>query len=147
MPAPAVASYEKKVKKQWFFALNKNQTKMANPHGNPQWGKGTSGNPKGRPKKGDAWADIIAEMLDQVGLEIEPGKPLSGPARRVIIKNAIARAIKGDNRMAEWLADRESGKPRQIIETPDLNPGTNPIKEALDKLNGEKAPENTDSGN
>ncbi len=81
------------------------------------WLPGESGNPKGRPKKGNAWADVIAEVMDQVAEDIT-GKPKDRQrtVRQAVVHRIASLAIGGDVRASQWLADREIGYPRQSVE-------------------------------
>lgn len=45
-----------------------NSKPAAKPRGKP-WPKGVSGNPKGAPKRGESWAEIIKRIGDQTGSE------------------------------------------------------------------------------
>ena len=60
---------------------------------NPNWKPGTSGNPKGRPKKGRTWTDL----LDKAGrrmLSLPDGPRMS--AKRVIARYLIDLALGGE---------------------------------------------------
>lgn len=82
-----------------------------------QFQPGQSGNPAGRPKKGDALADMIAEVMESVAGDLT-GKP--GDDKRTIQQAIIRRmalnAIGGDVKAAQWLADGECGRPYQRVE-------------------------------
>lgn len=64
---------------------------------------GASGNPRGRPPKGETWAEVIRMKM---GRE-EKGKVITA------IYNA---ACKGDVSAAKWLADRADGLQTQKVE-------------------------------
>jgi len=93
----------------------------------PPWKPGESGNPKGRPKKGNAWADIANELLG--AKEIKFSLSINGKRKRtihlstditmrhLIIASQIEAAVNGDVPAARELADRTEGKPVPI------NPG------------------------
>jgi len=67
--------------------------------------KGTSGNPKGRPKKLPELDKLLADVL---------GEEKDGvTAAEVILKALRAKAAKGDIRAAEVLLDRAWGKAKQ----------------------------------
>lgn len=79
---------------------------------------GQSGNPRGRPKKGNSWAEIIKEV---------GGCPLSSlthlpedvqkTIKTKVIEELYRRAIYGkDTAAAKLLMEREEGTPRQTIE-------------------------------
>ncbi len=82
-----------------------------------QFQPGQSGNPAGRPKKGDAWADIIAEaMEDNAGELTGRTQDDKSTIRQAVTRRMILNALGGDVKAAQWLADRESGKPGQRLE-------------------------------
>jgi hypothetical protein len=72
-----------------------------------QFKKGTTGNPKGRPKLPD-----INELLAKVLSEEKDGKT----AAEVILMAQRAKATKGDVRAAEFLMDRGYGKAKQSMD-------------------------------
>ena len=80
--------------------------------------KGRSGNPKGRPKKGESLTDILNLKLDKKN---ESGKLL----REVIADKLIMLAEGGDIVALKYLMDRCDGKPKESIE---LTNGTVDIK-------------------
>ena len=72
--------------------------------------KGTSGNPKGRPKKLPELDKLLADVLGEVG-------EVSGiTAAEQILRALRAKAAKGDIRAAEVLLDRGYGKAKQGID-------------------------------
>ncbi len=82
--------------------------------------RGQSGNPAGRPKKGDALADVIAKVMEQTERKFAgmPGKV----SRRKVLVEMVHRFVSialydADHRVAlaaaQWLADRGYGKARQ----------------------------------
>ncbi len=68
-----------------------------------QWATGTSGNPSGRRPKGNAIADILNELLDELK---EPGVT----RRRAILANVCNMAEAGDMRAVNFIAERTCGK-------------------------------------
>lgn len=75
-----------------------------------QYTKGTSGNPRGRPKKGNSLAEIARTFLEQK----DPDRSVS--RRLALVMHAYDRVFKAtfdsDQRgWAEWLANRAYGKP------------------------------------
>ena len=85
--------------------------------------KGQSGNPKGRPKKGEAWADVANELLNSKEIDITI-KTSDGKVKRfnleadksfrhAVIVGQISEAMKGNVQAARELADRTEGKPKQ----------------------------------
>jgi hypothetical protein len=75
---------------------------LANKKPTTVWVKGQSGNPKGRPPKGQAFADLLHELLE----EDRNGKT----TRRVICEKVVEHAVKGDMHAIQWVVDRTDGK-------------------------------------
>lgn len=71
--------------------------------------KGSTGNPLGRPKRGETWAEIIADVLE--GQDGHSKRTI----REAIVRKAVEMAMEGDHRARAWLADRESGTARQSV--------------------------------
>jgi len=59
------------------------------PGGNPGWVPGTSGNPKGRPRRGDTFADLLEKELRKRKYSVEDK---DGNKKRVNGKQAIIQA-------------------------------------------------------
>lgn len=87
------------------------------------WKPGQSGNPKGRPKKGEAWADVANDLLDSNEIDITM-KTTSGKVRKLnletdksfrhaVIIGQIKQAMDGNVQAARELADRTEGKSRE----------------------------------
>jgi hypothetical protein len=83
---------------------------MGVPPKHSQFKKGTTGNPKGRPKKIPELRELLANVLGD-----EKDGKTAAEAILMAIRN---KAIKGDVRAAELLLDRAYGKAAQPIETP-----------------------------
>jgi hypothetical protein len=65
------------------------------------WKKGVSGNPNGRPKKGETFTDILNAEYD----------------KRTLLDRMWARAIEEDDFQAmKYLMDRWDGTPRQTLD-------------------------------
>lgn len=100
---------------------------------------GQSGNPKGRPKKGDAWADIIGEIMEQEERVVTGAGSSIRSVRLAIVRRVAMLALMGTDhrvaiRAAQWLADRESGRPGQRVAIEDsegnpLGPVILPVRE------------------
>ncbi len=104
----------------------------SNPPGNPNWKPGISGNPDGRPKKHNAWADIRNELLaaSKISLSLtvpdkdgnfksvtyELGVGDEKTFRHAILTREIGKALAGDIDAIRDLMDREEGKPRQAVD-------------------------------
>jgi hypothetical protein len=69
------------------------------------WKPGQSGNPNGRPKKGNAITDIIRELGDQKD------------RRRKILEKAYIMAEEGDKWAIKFIAEYDQGKPIQTTYT------------------------------
>ena len=72
---------------------------MPNPTGKGGWKKGQSGNPNGRPKKGDTYTDALRSKIDADKL-----------AERV---NDLI--LNGDAATIRWAYDRFDGKPIETV--------------------------------
>ena len=68
---------------------------------------GESGNPKGRPKKGNAWAELIRIKGDEM-ITLKDGSQMT--KREAIIAVAYVDAIKGDSAARIWLKETDVGK-------------------------------------
>lgn len=81
------------------------------------WIPGQSGNPKGRPRKGNTYAEIIRGIGDSPLSRITQ---LPEDAQKTIKEAAIEamweKAVKGDAVALKILTDREAGYPRQSVE-------------------------------
>ena len=93
---------------------------------------GTVLNPTGRPKKGNAWADIRAELLSASKIKLtltSPDKDGNDRTRifdlrcgeektfrHAIVVRQIQNALSGDDDAIRDLQDREEGKPRQSVD-------------------------------
>jgi|GEM_PF-2048859 len=95
------------------------------------WKKGVSGNPKGRPKKGEAWADVANALLDSKEIDITM-KTSDGKTKRLnlgadksfrhaVIIGQISAAINGNVPAARELADRTEGKAKETREVTNKN--------------------------
>lgn len=112
---------------------------MANPNPTPppketRWKPGQSGNPKGKPKGSKHLSTWIQELLSDEKFEFiildtkdkEAGKKISyqGAPVKAIVGVAIHKAIKGDQRWAEWLAKHGYGLKVKLD-------STDPVEEVL----------------
>ena len=87
--------------------------------------EGQTGNPNGRPLGTKNWKTTIRDVMnalpdtvvnaaDLLELGIKTGGKLT--TRDVIVISQVKAALTGDTRAAQFLADREDGKPQQAIE-------------------------------
>jgi len=87
------------------------------------WKPGQSGNPNGRPKKGEAWADVANELLNSKEIDITM-KMADGKVKRLslesdksfrhaVIVGMIKEAMNGNVQAARELADRTEGKSKE----------------------------------
>lgn len=116
----------KRDEKGRFLPPDKQAVKQADdidPSVETQFQPGQSGNPAGRPKKGDALADIIAEIMKQTEKKFAgmPGKTSRRKMLEVIVRRFVSIATYDtDHRVAlaaaQWLADRGYGKARQATD-------------------------------
>ena len=73
-----------------------------------QWGKGQSGNPKGRPKKIPELEKLLNEVLGDIDDKTSQFYK--------IIEALTKKALKGDVRAAEVILNRAYGQPKQAID-------------------------------
>ena len=85
---------------------------------------GQSGNPNGRPKLAPlshACRELLAALI--------PDDPQGRTYAEAIAQTLATRALKGDIRAAQEMADRAEGKPRQSIEIQNTR-----LREAFDRM-------------
>ncbi|MDD5459683.1 MAG: DUF5681 domain-containing protein [Phycisphaerae bacterium] len=82
--------------------------------GNPNWGKKgegntKSGNPKGQPRKGTAFTDILKELGD---------KKITGSIdyKTALAQKLWAMALNGDLGAIKLIYERVDGKPRETVD-------------------------------
>ena len=74
------------------------------PPKHPRWPKGTSGNPKGRPKGARGLkADLQDELKETVTIRMD-GRPTTLSKQRLMIKQLANQALKGNVRAIEKLS-------------------------------------------
>jgi Family of unknown function (DUF5681) len=76
-----------------------------------RWKPGQSGNPGGRPKR-TPLIDACREVLSQ----LVPGDAKGRTYAQAIAEKLAAKAVEGDIRAAQELADRAEGKARQTLQ-------------------------------
>lgn len=91
----------------------------------PAWKKGQSGNPKGRPKLGSAWADLVRNLGDMKPAQVKEwltalGRRLpnaDATLKELAVLAAYVDCIHEPNaRMLQTLMDRTDGRPSQAVE-------------------------------
>ena len=93
--------------------------------------KGQSGNPKGRPKKGEAWADVANDLLNSKEIDITM-KTADGKIKRLnlesdktlrhaVIIGQINSAMAGNVQAAKEVADRTEGRAKEFREVTNKN--------------------------
>jgi len=74
------------------------------------WTKGQSGNPKGRPRRGQTMTDEIKALLDKTVW------PFNKTARELLALRLLTLGIQGEVKAIQYLCDRTDGKPAQALE-------------------------------
>ena len=82
---------------------------------NGQFKKGQSGNPKGRPKKGLAIADILTEIGSRI---VAKDKTL----KEEVLEKAFDMALSGDLNAIKFIAERLEGSSVQRMQVQNDNP-------------------------
>jgi Family of unknown function (DUF5681) len=67
-----------------------------------RWQKGVSGNPLGRPSRGNFWADLRRELAHLVNV-IEGGKRKRKTAQQVLLHQVVSHATRGNTRYIDML--------------------------------------------
>jgi hypothetical protein len=81
----------------------KNPRSLANLH---KWKAGESGNPTGRPPNPESITNLMREVGNMVGVD--------GRTRKeALVEKLWEKAEKGDLRAAEYIIDRQEGRPRE----------------------------------
>ena len=96
-----------------------------------QYKSGVSGNPSGRPKKGNAWSDVANGMLDANEITMTISTPdgktktmgikCDKTFREAIVFIQIGEAMKGNIQAHRELADRTEGKPNLRVESVNID--------------------------
>ena len=81
------------------------------------WKSGQSGNPHGRPKKGETLTELMNQLLDKekVNVESKNGRKKKISAREAIVRSVIQLAIKGDQAAQKLVWSYSDGMPREKI--------------------------------
>ena len=75
---------------------------------NPACKKGVSGNPNGRPRKGQTFTDILEGVLGEEVVK-HNGKTITG--KEAVARKLLELAIKGDMKAIQYIGDRLDGRP------------------------------------
>lgn len=93
---------------------------MADPNKPWQFQKGQSGNPKGRPKKGQSFGECLKRELDKIKSTDPDGEEVDGTTLmcKAMISLVFNKKINPALRLKTFseIVDRVDGKPRQSIE-------------------------------
>lgn len=91
------------------------------------WRKGQSGNPKGAPKRGESWAEVVTRVFNMTGAEVaDYAMPLAKQLRTigetvtlkeaVTLRVAVALMNEPTPGLFNAVMDRVEGSPRQSLE-------------------------------
>jgi len=107
--------------------------------------KGRSGNPRGRPKKGQSLTDILAWALDQnKTAKNKQGETREVLARQLLAEKLIALALEGDISAIKYIMDRIDGKPVETVNH-GLTAIAPEVKAMLDSAFSEKPEEDRET--
>jgi hypothetical protein len=101
---------------------------LGRPENLKPWPKGVSGNPGGRPKR-TPLADACREVLALLVPDDAEGRTYAEAIAHTLAQKALA----GDIRAAQELADRAEGRSRQAIEIEHAR-----LREAFDRMSSEE---------
>lgn len=105
---------------------------MPNPNGNPNWKKGESANPNGRPKGS---VSIVAAIKKK----LEEEHPTSTPEQKklwldMIVEKIFDAGIKGEASILKDMIDRVDGKAKETLDLNAKIDNTDISDENLNKL-------------
>ena len=101
---------------------------------NPAWKKGVSGNPNGRPRKGQTFTDILEGVLGEEVVK-HNGKTISG--KEAVARKLLELAVSGDIKAIQYIGDRLDGRPF-ALNPPDGDKSDAVMDRLADVLEGVK---------
>lgn len=78
------------------------------------WKPGQTGNPNGRPPRGETLTDILRVKLRELKVKGKGNKPIE--AKEALMITLLNIAMAGDLRAIQYIMDRVDGKPVQMSE-------------------------------
>jgi hypothetical protein len=106
-----------------------------------QFRKGTSGNPKGRPRGSKSLSTIVKETLDEKVVVRENGRCGRITKRAAMIKQQANKAVSGDQRAARYLIELDLRLNPEDVRQPN---GLELLREAFEREQARKAQIDTD---
>jgi hypothetical protein len=101
-----------------------------------QFRKGTSGNPKGRPRGSKSLSTIVKETLDEKVVVRENGRCGRITKRAAMIKQQANKAVSGDQRAARYLIELDLRLNPEDVRQPN---GLELLREAFEREQARKA--------
>uniref|UniRef100_A0A6M3JXB4 DUF5681 domain-containing protein n=1 Tax=viral metagenome TaxID=1070528 RepID=A0A6M3JXB4_9ZZZZ len=104
-----------------------------------QWGKGQSGNPKGRPVKGDCLTSLLKDEIEKICPDDKDGKTW----KELIVIATMRLAIEGNKAALKEVWERVDGKVPQAITGKDGGPleATVSLLDLVKRANGGGSPD------
>lgn len=106
-----------------------------------QFRKGTSGNPKGRPRGSKSLSTIVKETLDEKVVVRENGRCGRITKRAAMIKQQANKAVSGDQRAVRYLIELDLRLNPEDVRQPN---GLELLREAFEREQARKAQIDTD---
>ncbi len=101
-----------------------------------QFRKGTSGNPKGRPRGSKSLSTIVKETLDEKVVVRENGRCGRITKRAAMIKQQANKAVSGDQRAVRYLIELDLRLNPEDVRQPN---GLELLREAFEREQARKA--------
>ena len=100
--------------------------------GNPNWVKGQSGNPNGRPKKGKTLTDILEKHGKKC---VDDGAGKNRARKELLAEMLWKQAIEEkDITAAKYIFDRIDGRPVETIKQTNIYQDDNPVYDMLKQI-------------